>query len=338
MKTTFTLGLLLIAIAMEAQVGIGTTDPKAMLDVVSVSEGFLIPRMTAEQAESIAEPDIGELVYALTDDGDEINDLGFWYYNGASWQPLSDDLPPHDNLYTMDGSLEANRVVNMNGQTLQFDADKLSIDAVSQRVGVGESAPSATVDVNGNLRVRNLTAGNVVALADGTLAIGPKIAYGTVKESLRTTDHNGWYKLDGRLVSTLPAAAQANAATVGLTGSLVDTSNRLMKQGTPFTTGGVDTVTLTQANLPVYNMTGTTNTAGAHTHAESYAGHVMTYAATGNAFVMQTGGPITGTTTVATTVAGAHTHAGTVNSGGSALPIDVLPQSMSYSYFIYLGQ
>lgn len=338
MKRIFTLCLLATIAAMHAQVGIGTATPQAVLEVSSTTEGILLPRMTAAQAESIATPELGELVYSTTDDGITINDVGFWYYDGTVWQPLSDDLPPHDNIYTMDGALASNRIVDMNGQSLQFDADKLYISAASQRIGIGEDAPLSTVDVNGTVRVRNLTQGNVVALADGTLAIGSKIAYGTVKESLRTSDHNGWYKLDGRAINTLPAAAQANAASIGLAGSLVNANGRLMKQGTPFATAGASTVALALANLPSYTMTGTTNTAGAHTHAETYSGHVMLYVAAGNAFVLQTGGPISGTSDVATTSAGAHTHTASVNSGGTAAPFSILPSNMTYTYFIYLSE
>lgn len=338
MKKIVGLYLFFFMATMSAQVGIGNTDPKAMLDVTSTTEGILIPRMTAAQAESITTPNLGELVYSTTDDGSVINDMGFWYYDGAIWQPLSDDLPPHDNIYTTNGVLTSNRIVDMNGQSLQFDADKLYISAVSQQIGIGEDTPLSTVDVNGTIRVRNLTGGNVVALPDGTLAIGPKTAYGTIKESLRTDDHNGWYKLDGRAINTLPVIAQTNAASIGLAGNLVDASSRLMRQGTPFTTSGSNTITLTQANLPSYNMTGTTNTAGAHTHGKTYSGHVMTYVAAGNATILQTAGPIAGTSNVPTTTDGAHTHTASVSAGGSATPLNVMPLSISYTYFIYLGQ
>lgn len=338
MKKIFILFALSVMPATHAQVGIGTVNPQSMLDVASTTQGILLPRMTAAQVEAITNPHLGELVYAVTGDGAVVNDLGFWYYDGTAWRPLSDDLPPYDNIYTTDGSLESDRIVSMNGQSIRFDTDKLYISAASQRIGIGGTAPASTVDVNGNVRVRSLDGGNVVALADGTLAIGPKTAYGTVKESLRTTDHNGWYKLDGRAISALPAGAQANAASIGLAGSLVNSASRLMKQGTPFATSGSNTLTLTQANLPSYNMTGTTSTAADHTHAKAFSGHVMMYVAAGNAFVLQTGGPVTGTTNSATSSAGAHTHTASIAAGGTATPVSILPANISYTYFIYLGQ
>jgi len=54
-------------------------DSTAMVDISSTTKGLLIPRMTAEQKNSIATPATGLLVYQT--DGD----TGFYYYNGTSW-------------------------------------------------------------------------------------------------------------------------------------------------------------------------------------------------------------------------------------------------------------
>ncbi len=88
MKNTFFVILLLIALAIttssQAQVGIGimTADPSAQLDVTSTKKGFLAPRMTMVQRDSIAigdTPATGLLIYQ-TD-----NTPGFYYYNGSAW-------------------------------------------------------------------------------------------------------------------------------------------------------------------------------------------------------------------------------------------------------------
>lgn len=75
----------LVSITTNAQVGIGTNTPSdsAALDVFSTNSGLLIPRMTQAQKLAIASPANGLLVYQ-TD-----NTTGFWYYNGASWQPFT---------------------------------------------------------------------------------------------------------------------------------------------------------------------------------------------------------------------------------------------------------
>ena len=76
--------LFLGALSTQAQVGIGTmtADPSAQLDVTSTKKGFLAPRMTMVQRDSIAigeTPATGLLIYQ-TD-----NTPGFYYYNGAAW-------------------------------------------------------------------------------------------------------------------------------------------------------------------------------------------------------------------------------------------------------------
>lgn len=326
-------------ICVKAQVGIGTPDPKAILDVESTKQGLLIPRITASQIENISVPRLGELVFATTNNGSIINNTGFWYYNGTTWRPFGASLQLNVNIYQGDGTLSSDRTVNMNGNNLSFDTDKLMINSTNQRVGIGESSPQQTLDVNGNIRVRNLSGGNVVALSDGTLAIGPKVPYGTVKESLRSTDHNGWYKLDGRSLTALPAIAQTNAAALGITGSLINSNNRLMKQGAALATGGAASITLVRANLPNYNITGTTATAAGHTHTAVTSGYNVVPAAAGNAFVVRSGrGAAAGTATVTLPSAGAHSHSGTVSSGGSGTALNIMPESISYTYFIYLGQ
>ena len=76
--------LFLGALTTQAQVGIGTmtADPSAQLDVTSTKKGFLAPRMTMVQRDSIAlreTPATGLLIYQ-TD-----NTPGFYYYNGSAW-------------------------------------------------------------------------------------------------------------------------------------------------------------------------------------------------------------------------------------------------------------
>lgn len=338
MKKKITLFLLFAMTIVKAQTGINTVTPQARLDVVSTTSGILIPRMTAAQAENIAGPGLGELVYSTTANGATINDTGFWYYDGAIWRPLKATLPAPQNIYTIDGTLQSDRSVNLNGHNLNFDPNKLSLKAATQRIGMGENAPTTTADVKANVRVRNLTAGNVVALSNGTLTIGPKFAYGTVKESLRTADHNGWYKLDGRAINTLPAAAQTNAAAIGLSGTLANANSRMMKQGAPFATGGADTYTLIKGNMPNFTMSGVTTAAGGHTHTVAFGGWGMDYAAGGNNVVVRTGGPVENTTNIAVDAAPNHTHALSVPTGGSNVPFSILPENITFTYFIYLSQ
>lgn len=67
-------------ILVNAQVGIGTTDPNnsSMLEVSSTSKGFLPPRMLESERDAITNPASGLLIYNST--SNKLN-----YYNGTSW-------------------------------------------------------------------------------------------------------------------------------------------------------------------------------------------------------------------------------------------------------------
>jgi hypothetical protein len=61
-------------------------DAAAVLDVMSTSQGMLIPRMRQTDRVAIAAPATGLLVYQ--DDNSE----GFWYYDGSVWLPWTKDI------------------------------------------------------------------------------------------------------------------------------------------------------------------------------------------------------------------------------------------------------
>jgi len=66
-------------------VGIGTSAPNASskFEVSSTTQGFLMPRMTKTQRNSISNPTSGLIIFQ-TD-----NTPGFYYYNGTSWIAIS---------------------------------------------------------------------------------------------------------------------------------------------------------------------------------------------------------------------------------------------------------
>ncbi len=94
-------------------------------------------------------------------------------------------------------------------------------------------------------------------------------SFGDIKSGVQATDHSGWVILDGRTISSLSAQQQTVAASLGFTGSLPDATNAYLSQngGLIGAVSGVNTTTLTQANLPIVNFSGTTASAGDHSHA-----------------------------------------------------------------------
>jgi BclB C-terminal domain-containing protein len=83
-RASITLLFALVALTVQAQVGIGTITPdaSAQLDVQSTNKGVLIPRMPEAMRLLILSPATGLLVYQT--DGA----AGFYFYDGVVWQPL----------------------------------------------------------------------------------------------------------------------------------------------------------------------------------------------------------------------------------------------------------
>lgn len=135
--------------------------------------------------------------------------------------------------------------------------------------------------------------------------------YGDIKSGIQTTDHDGWVKLDGRLFSTLSASQQAVATALGLSNNLPNaTEAYLVQNGSSMgSVSGSNTTTLTQANLPIVNFTGTAANAGSHSHTTDPA-----------AFNSSSAGSHSHTVdpaAVSSSTTGAHAHGGSTSSNGS---------------------
>ncbi|MDR6406099.1 MULTISPECIES: hypothetical protein [Chryseobacterium] len=341
---------LLIYSSLSAQkglIGIGTNSPNAVLDVVSGKNGVLIPRGTATQIQNIQNPDDSELVYSLTNDGVTINRKGFWYYQSGSWKPLLENIINSNNIvYTVDGVLTSERQMTMDGKSLNIGPNLFYISGTSSMIGILTAAPTQTLDVNGEVRVQTLNnAGNVLSDAQGVLVLDTEyFDVGDVKPSFMTTDHDGWYLLNGRDITTLPAAAQNNATSVlGITTTLPDAAGRY-SMGTASTPGsftGNNTVTLVRANLPLFNFTYTTNSTGAHTHTMTFD-RIRTNAQNGGGNNVHdywlSGSFVGGSNYSKSTSFTAHLHTYSVPSGGSNTPVNITPTALNANYFVYLGQ
>ncbi|HKX87002.1 MAG TPA: hypothetical protein VJL37_10025 [Flavobacterium sp.] len=169
---------------------------------------------------------------------------------------------------------------------------------------------------------------------------------GDLKHSFSTTDHNGWFLLDGRAVTTLSANAQSRAIALGYATNLPNGADTFLKGKTGSETigasGGSTTFTIAQSNLPNVNFTGTTNTLGAHSHnVDCFAGDENIGLLSTNALTVFVTEAVArdGTTTMNRTTDpdGDHTHTVSFNSGGSGTPVNNEPQYIATNIFIYLG-
>lgn len=154
---------------------------------------------------------------------------------------------------------------------------------------------------------------------------------GDVKYSFGTADHDGWYLLNGRTISTLPSSVQSAATGLGFAANLPNTLDRSLKSKTGSealgSTGGVNSLTITQANLPNITTSGTiSGTSGsggaAHTHifsgtaASGGTAHTHTFTGTSD----NGGGAHTHTFTGASASGGGahtHTYSGTSSNAGA---------------------
>lgn len=115
--------IFLLPIPLFAQVGINTTDPKAMLDIESEDSGILIPRVALTStliATPVVSPELSELVYNTQTAGTAPNDVspGFYYWNGSKWIRLSaGGGPSSDDKWDLSGNSATVPGTNFLGTT-----------------------------------------------------------------------------------------------------------------------------------------------------------------------------------------------------------------------------
>ena len=136
-KNIIILATLLMSGIAFSQVGINTDIPKATLDVVgkatdtSSLDGIIAPRLTGDQlrAKTYTTDQTGTLVYVTTADtapaGQTVNvtSIGYFYFDGAVWQKVSNGAAAPVNIYNANGSLtgsESSRNLTLNGKELNF--------------------------------------------------------------------------------------------------------------------------------------------------------------------------------------------------------------------------
>ena len=177
-----------------------------------------------------------------------------------------------------------------------------------------------------------------VKLSSGS-TISPTNKIGDIKYSYSVSDHDGWFLLNGRNISTLTTSQQAVSQQLGFTANLPDARGNLLKMSSTGialgAVGGNNTVNIAQANLPNITFTGTTNTTGSHTHSYVDRGNTsFNVGSSGNNYT-----PIADDTssTYTTGSSGNHSHTVTVSSGGSGTSLNVENKYINVNIFIYLG-
>lgn len=160
--------------------------------------------------------------------------------------------------------------------------------------------------------------------------------FGDIKNGFQSTDHNGWFIVNGRAISTLAVNPQTVATALGFTTNLPDATDRFLKNtsGTDAvkTVAGVDNFTIARANLPNITFSGTTNTTGNHTHTYTDNPATTINVASG------TNNPVGNNVTLNSTTfsSGSHTHTFSF-ALGSSQAVSLEPNNIITNVFIYLG-
>ena len=247
--------------------------------------------------------------------------------------------------------------------------------AQTGNVGIGTTTPNAKLHVNGDLQVdvlpsvTNATQSVVLDPGTGKFAVASyspatTAIVGDTKQGFQTGDHAGWIKLDGRslLSSTLTATQRSAAMSLGFSGSLPNAAGKVLKQSSAVALGataGGNTVTIARTNLPNYTLpTGSTSTAGNHTHTENYISRIQTEWSTSAVVGLKSvpdngyseyilsgeGGSPDGRVKLRveqkshnTSNSGSHSHSVTVSSGGGNAALSVENAYLNTNTFIYLG-
>jgi len=109
----------------------------AILDVRSTTRGFLQPRMTTTQRDTIATPATGLSVYNTTTNTSD-------FYNGSSW--ISGGI----NIYNSNGTLTGNRAVTLGGYKLSVGVPTTSFASGSFELGINVASAFSQVIHNTN--------------------------------------------------------------------------------------------------------------------------------------------------------------------------------------------
>lgn len=129
-KQSYTYGLVLVLflcpLSLFSQVGIGTTTPdeSAILDITSSTgdKGLLIPRVNITDLSTQA-PISGTIANGLlVYNTNATTGVGFYAWDGAVWEQIQTGAADIENLYNSNGDLQANRTVNLNGNSLNINA------------------------------------------------------------------------------------------------------------------------------------------------------------------------------------------------------------------------
>lgn len=173
-KTFLLLSISLFGASVSAQVGIGTSDPKATLHVVSKAtesssvDGIIPPTVTKfnlanKNTKLYDTAQIGAIVYVSEisnvtsgkslSQAVNINSPGYYYFDGSFWQKFTGDST--DDAWVNNAPNKRVELATSSLGTARSSDQNLYVQDNGQ-VGVGTPSPTAKLHINGNLKIETM--------------------------------------------------------------------------------------------------------------------------------------------------------------------------------------
>jgi hypothetical protein len=218
---------------------------------------------------AVAVPQSGN--YVLQQDTNTV-----WYYNGTTWVDTgvasSGDMlkAVYDPTNKQVDAFSMGNMVETSGKKILTAVERTKLGQYRGHVANSTEMILLIAPTEGHFCTRADTGSiwiyNNFAWAN---TLSASSTFGDTKFNYQTTDHGGWYVLNGRSVSTLSATAQAASISLGWGSFIPDTQGKFPLAASSSiitgTNGGSNTIA--RANLPNFTLSGNTgNESASHTH------------------------------------------------------------------------
>jgi len=152
-------------VCVNAQVGIGTTNPdsSAVLDVEATDKGILVPRVSISDL-STAAPVIAPAESLLVYNTAITTGIGFHYWDGVKWTPLAGSV-----VADSDWTISGNDMYNSN----------------TGNVGVGTNTPTA------KFHIEDMGVASALLTQDFEVGLAPFTTGGSASWAMQTSNVNG---------------------------------------------------------------------------------------------------------------------------------------------------
>ncbi len=187
---------------LQAQVGIGTTTPdsSSILDITSTDKGILVPRISlvaiTNLTTPINTPAIGLLIWNTNATVTGGNGIGFYFYNGAQWTPITQTATDDHDFYETGTTNAPDNItdnifhtgdlsigIDANGPKLTIQDNTNDTEPALKINRTTTSLNSYAINVNSTL---STTGGGLNVIVNGTLPSG-RSAYGILNDLTNVT-------------------------------------------------------------------------------------------------------------------------------------------------------